>query len=181
MFKATEFSISLSTTLWAKKKKLTCRETKLFQVQHKVSTISDESGSCVICWCRSKAHQVQRPLYGDADSIFQQVLVPAHTCINDHGIAASDWPAVNPVEILWSIVQRKMSGTRASVTAARVAFKATHYSWTPQQNHRLIALMPDWRSNSCTNSFHPALIAHTVQYMDILFHRVGIHYFVNLM
>ncbi len=61
-------------------------------------------------------------LYGDADFIFQQDLVPAHTAkgtkiwFNDHGVTVLDWPAnspdLNPIENLWGIVKRKMKDNR---------------------------------------------------------------------
>ncbi len=63
-------------------------------------------------------------LYGDADFIFQQDLVPAHTAkgtkswFNDYGVTVLDWPAnspdLNPIENLWGIVKRKMKDTRPS-------------------------------------------------------------------
>ncbi len=56
--------------------------------------------------------------FKDADFIFQQDLAPTHTAkstkswLNDHGVGVLDWPAnspdLNPIEILWSIVKRKM-------------------------------------------------------------------------
>ncbi len=58
------------------------------------------------------------PSAEDADFIFQQDLAPAHTAkstkswLNDHGVSVLDWPAnspdLNPIEILWCIVKRKM-------------------------------------------------------------------------
>ncbi len=63
-------------------------------------------------------------LYGDADFIFQQDLVPAHTAkgtkswFNDHGVTVLDWPAnspdLNSIENVWGIVKRKMKDTRPS-------------------------------------------------------------------
>ncbi len=61
-------------------------------------------------------------LYGDADSIFQQDLAPAHTAkgteswFNNHGVTVLDWPEnspdLNPIENLWGIVKRKIRDTR---------------------------------------------------------------------
>ncbi len=56
--------------------------------------------------------------FKDADFIFQQDLVPAHTAkstkswLNDHGVTILDWlansPDMNPIENLWGIVKMKM-------------------------------------------------------------------------
>ena len=61
-------------------------------------------------------------LFEDADIIFQQDLVPAHTAkstkswLNDHGVGVLDWPTnspdLNPRENLWCIVKRKMRNKR---------------------------------------------------------------------
>ncbi len=109
---------------------------KLLEVQCEVSTVSDDLGCHVICWCWStvfsevhsqRSHQEilehfmlpsADKLYGDADFIFQQDLAPAHTAkgtkswFNDHGVTVLDWPAnspdLNPTENLWGIVKRTM-------------------------------------------------------------------------
>ncbi len=92
-------------------------------------------------------------LYGDVDFIFQQDLAAAHTAkgtkswFNDHGVTVLDWPAnfpdLNPIENLWSIVKRKMRDTRPNnVDGPKAAIKATLASITPEQCHRLIASMP---------------------------------------
>uniref|UniRef100_A0A3Q3QFG6 Uncharacterized protein n=1 Tax=Monopterus albus TaxID=43700 RepID=A0A3Q3QFG6_MONAL len=57
-------------------------------------------------------------LFKDADFIFQQDLVTAHTAkstkswLNGHGVGVLDWPEIspdlNPIENLWGIVKRKM-------------------------------------------------------------------------
>ncbi len=106
------------------------------------STVSDDLGCHVICWCWSTVfsevhsqrshlaieilehfmlHSADK-LYGDADFIFQQDLAPAHTAkgtknwFNDHGVTVLDWPAnspdLNPIDNLWGIVKRKMRDTR---------------------------------------------------------------------
>ncbi len=109
----------------------------LLEVQCEVSTVSDDLGCHVICWCWStvfsestvKAAIYQEilehfmlpsadKLYGDADFIFQQDLAPAQTAkgtkswFNDHGVTVLDWPAnspdLNPIENLWGIVKKKM-------------------------------------------------------------------------
>ncbi len=97
----------------------------LLEVQCKGSTVSDDLGCHVICWCFLKStvnaaifqeilEHFMLPsadkLYGDADFIFQQDLAPAHTAkgtkswFNDHGFTVLDWPAnspdLNPIEHL---------------------------------------------------------------------------------
>ncbi len=114
----------------------------LLEVQCEVSTVSDDLGCHVICWCWSTVFSEVHSqcshlpvwalehfmlpsadkLYGDANFIFQQDLAPAHTAkctkswFNDHGVTVLDWPAnspdLNPIENLWSIVKRKMRDTR---------------------------------------------------------------------
>ncbi len=117
-------------------------ESMLLEVQCEVSTVSDDLGCHVICWCWStvfsEVHSQRGhlpgnflehfmlpsadKLYGDADFIFQQDLTPAHTAkgtkswFNDHGVTVLDWPAnspdLNPIENLWGIVKRKIRDTR---------------------------------------------------------------------
>ncbi len=102
-------------------------ESMLLEVQCEVSTVSDDLGCHVICWCWSTVFSESTvnaaiyqeilehfmlpsadKLYGDADFIFQQDLAPSHTAkgtkswFNDHGVVL-DWPAnspdLNPIEI----------------------------------------------------------------------------------
>ncbi len=104
-------------------------ESMLLEVQCEVSTVSDDLGCHVICWCWSTVFSESTvnaaiyqeilehfmlpsadKLYGDADFIFQQDLAPAHTAkgtkswFNDHGVTVLDWPAnspdLNPIENL---------------------------------------------------------------------------------
>ncbi len=91
----------------------------LFEGQCEFSTVSDDLGFHVICWCWStvfsEVHSQRScglwqflehfmfpsadKLYGDADFIFQQDLAPAHTAkgtkswFNDHGVTVLDWAA----------------------------------------------------------------------------------------
>ncbi len=147
-------------------------ESMLIEVQCEVSTVSDDLGCHVICWCGSTMflkstvnaaiyqeilEHFMLPsadkLYGDADFIFQQDLAPAHTVkgtkswFNDHGVTVLDWPAnlpdLNPTENLWGIVKRKMRDTRPNnAVDLKAAIKATWASVTPEQCHRLNVSMP---------------------------------------
>ncbi len=90
----------------------------LLEVQCEVSTVSDDLGCHVICWCWSTVFSestvnaaiyqeiwstlcfhLLTSFYGDADFIFQQDLEPAHTAkgtkswFNDHGVTVLDWSA----------------------------------------------------------------------------------------
>ncbi len=144
----------------------------LLEVQCEVSTVSDNLGCHVICWCWSNVFwspQSTQPstrnflehfmlpsadkLYGDADFIFQQDLAPAHTAkgtkswFNDHGVTVLDWPAnspdLNPIENLWGIVKRKMRDTRPNnADELKATVKETWASIPPQQCHKLITSMP---------------------------------------
>ncbi len=127
----------------------------LLEVPCEVSTVSDDLGCHVICWCWStvfsEVHSQRSiyqdilehfmlpsadKLYGDADFIFQQDLAPAHTAtgtkswFNDHGVTVLNWPAnspdLNPIENLLGIVKRKMRDTRPNnADDLKAAIKAT--------------------------------------------------------
>ncbi len=147
-------------------------ESMLLEVQCEVSTVSDDLGCHVICWCWSTVFSESSvnaaiyqeilehfmlpsadKLYGDADFIFQQDLAPAHTAkgtkswFNDHGVTVLDWPAnspdLNPIENLWGIVKRKMRDTRPNnADDLKATVKETWASIPPQQCHKLITSMP---------------------------------------
>ncbi len=147
-------------------------ESMLLEVQCEVSTVSDDLGCHVICWCWSTVfsestvnaaiyqeilEHIMLPsadkLYGDADFIFQQDLAPAHTAkgtkswFNDHGVTVLDWPAnspdLNPIENIWGIVKRKMRDTRPNnADELKATVKETWASIPPQQCHKLITSMP---------------------------------------
>ncbi len=147
-------------------------DSMLLEVQCEVSTVSDDLGCHVICWCWStvfyEVHSQRSiyqeilehfmlpsadKLYGDADFIFQQDLAPAHTAkgtkswFDDHGVTVLDWPAnspdLNPIENLWGIVKRKMRDTRPNnADDLKATVKETWASIPPQQCHKLITSMP---------------------------------------
>ncbi len=83
----------------------------LLEVQCDVSTVCDDLGCRVICWCWStvfsEVHSQQEivehfmlpsadKLYGDAGFIYQQDMAPVHTAkgtkswFNDHGVTVLD-------------------------------------------------------------------------------------------
>ncbi len=141
-------------------------ESMFLEVQCEVSTVSDELGCHVICWCWSTVFswspQSTQPyqemlerfmlpsadkLYGEADFIFQQDVAPAHTAkgtkswFNDHGVTVIDWsansPDLNSIYNLWSIVKRKMRDIRLNnADDLKAAIKATWASITPEQCHK---------------------------------------------
>ncbi len=96
-------------------------ESMLLEVQCEASTVSDDLGCHIICWCwftvflkstvnaaiyQEILEHFMLPsadkLYGDADFIFQQDLTPAHSAkgtkswFSDHGVTVLDWPANSP-------------------------------------------------------------------------------------
>ncbi len=145
-------------------------ESMLLEVQCEVSTVGDDLGCHVICWCWStvfsevhsqRSHlpgnfrvlHASFKLYGDADFIFQQDMAPAHSAkstkswFNDHGVTVLDCPAnspdLNPIETIWGIVKRKMRDTRPNnVDDLKAVIKTNCASITPEQCHSLITFMP---------------------------------------
>ncbi len=136
----------------------------VLEVQCEVSTVSDDLGCHVICWCWStvfsEVHSQRSiyqeilehfmlpsadKLYGDADFIFQQDLAPAHTAkgtkswFNDHSVTVLDWPAnssdLNP-ENLDERHQTQQYRWPEDRYQSNLGFI------TPEQCHRLIDSMP---------------------------------------
>ncbi len=143
-------------------------ENMLLEVQCKVSTVSDDLGCHVICWCWStvfsEVHSQRSHLPGNFRALHASFCWQAlwrcwfhfpaglGTCLkrfqkswfNDHGVSVLDWPAnspdLNPIDNLWSIIKRKMRDTRPNnADELKAAIKAAWASITPQQCHRLIA------------------------------------------
>ncbi len=112
-------------------------ESKLLEVQCKVSEVSDELGCRDVCWCWFIVfYQVQSQLsiyqeilelfmlpsadklYGDADLFFQQDISTCPHCqthfkwFADYDITVLDWPGnmpdLNPIWNIWYIFRRKM-------------------------------------------------------------------------
>ncbi|KAI4872931.1 hypothetical protein NFI96_005306 [Prochilodus magdalenae] len=118
------------------------------------------------CFLRSKIHtavyqedleHLMLPaadqLYGDADFIFQQDLVPPHsakatsTWFKDHGIPVLNWPAnspdLKPIENLWGMLKRKMRYARPNnAEELKATIRATWALITPEQCHIMIDSMP---------------------------------------
>ncbi len=129
----------------------------LLEVQCEVSTVSDDLGCHVICWCWStvfsEVHSQRSHLPGNFRALHASCLAPAHTVkgtkswFNDHGVTVLDWPAnspdLNPIENLSGIVKRKMRDTRPNnVDELKATVKETWASIPPQQCHKLITSMP---------------------------------------
>ncbi len=151
----------------------------LLEVQCEVSTVSDDLGCCVICWCWSsvfsEVHTVNTDiyqdilehfmlpsadkLYGDADFIFQQDLAPAHTAkgtkswFNGHGVTVLDWPAnspdLNPKDYRESIQEEDERHQTQQCRWTEGCYQSNLGFITPEKCHRLIVSMPHWCSNSC--------------------------------
>ena len=107
-------------------------ESMLLEVQCEVSTVCDDLGCHVICWCWStvfsEVHSQRShlpgnfralmlpsadKLYGDADFIFQQDLVPAHTAkgtkslFTYNSVTVLDWQN----KLAWPEPQRESMGS----------------------------------------------------------------------
>ncbi len=150
----------------------------VLEVQCEVSTVSDDLGCHVICWCWSivfsEVHSQRSiyqdilehfmlpsadKLYGDADLIFQQDLSPAHTAkgtkswFNDHGVTVLDWPAnspdLNPIENIKGYCQERHQTQQCKWPEGRYQSNlGFHYTWAVPQADCLHAT-PQWCSNSC--------------------------------
>ncbi len=131
----------------------TILKSMLLEVQCEVSTVSDDLGCHVICWCWStvfsEVHSQHSRLSGNFRALnacfcwqalwrcwFHFPAGPAHIAkgtkswFNDHGVTVLDWPAnspdLNPIENLRGIVKRKMRDTRPNnADDLKAAIKAT--------------------------------------------------------
>ncbi len=151
-------------------------ESMLLEVQCEVSTVSDDLGCHVICWCWSavfsEVHSQRSHVPGNFRALHASFCwqaswrcwfhVPAGlgTCphcqryqklVQWPCVTVLYWPAnspdLNPIENIWGIVKRKMRDTRPNnADDLKAAIKVTWASITPEQCHRLIV------------SFHAALM-----------------------
>ncbi len=160
----------------------------LLEVQCEVSTVSDDLGCHVICWCWStvfsEVHSQRSHLPGNvrarhASFCWQALWIcwfhfPAglqHTAkgtkiwFNDHGVTVLDWPAnlpdLNPTENLWGIVKRKMRDTWPNNADDLAIIKNNlgfHYTWAVPQADCLHDTL-HWCSNSCKRRLNQVLSA----------------------
>ncbi len=158
-------------------------ESMLLEVQCEVSTVSDDLGCRVICWCWSTvfsevhSQRIHLPghfkhfmlasadkLHGDADFIFQQDLAPAHTAkgtksqFNDHVVTVLDWPAnawPEPQrESRWETLDPTMQMTWRLLSK----YPGLHYTGAVPRADCLHATL-HWCSNSCKRSPNQVLSA----------------------
>ncbi len=136
----------------------------VLEVQCEVSTVSDDLGCHVICWCWStvfsEVHSQRSiyqeilehfmlpsadKLYGDADFIFQQDLAPAHTAkgtkswFSDHGVTVFDWPGNSPDLNPENLDERHQT---QQYRWPEARYQSNLGFITPEQCHRLIDSMP---------------------------------------
>ncbi len=119
-------------------------------------------------------------LYGDADFIFQQDLVPAHTdkstksWFNDHGFTVLDWPANSP-DLNQSMRYCQEKNERYQTQQCRwpegryQSNLGFHYTWAVPQADCLHAT-PHWWSNSCKKRPNQVLSAYKWTYFSEAWH-----------
>ncbi len=103
-------------------------ESRLLEVQCKVSTVSDGLGCHVIC--RSTVFSEVQGQHSRIPGSFRAFM-------------PSNSPNINPIENLWGIVKRKMRYARPNnAEELKATIRATWALITPEQCHRLIDSMP---------------------------------------
>ncbi len=147
-------------------------ESMLLEVQCEVSTVSDDLGCHVICWCWStvfsEVHSQRSHLPGNLRALhasfcwqalwrcwfhFPAGLGTCPHCQRYQKLVQWPWcycawlasklAWLNPIENLWGIVKRKMRDTRPNnADDLKATVKETWASIPPQQCHKLITSMP---------------------------------------
>ncbi len=147
-------------------------ESMLLEVQCEVSTVCDDLGCHVICWCWStvfsEVHSQRSHLPGNFRAFhasfcwqalwrcgfnFPAGLGTCPHCQRYQKLVQWPWcycawlasnsPDLNPIENLWGIVKRKMRDTRPNnADDLKATVKETWASIPPQQCHKLITSMP---------------------------------------
>ncbi len=137
----------------------------LLEVQCEVSTVSDDLGCHVICWCWTFCWQALWRYWFHFPAGLgicphcqrYQKLVQWPWCYCAWLASKLAWP--NPIENLWSIVKRKMRDTRPNnADDLKAAIKATWAS-LHLSSATLIASMLHWCSNSCKRTPNQVLSA----------------------
>lgn len=112
-------------------------ESMVPEFQCEVSTVSEEVGCRVICWCWST--HFSSPVNAD---ILEYLMLPsAHTAkdtkswFNGHGLTVPDWPVYspdkNPIENLWVAVKRRMRDTDQVLSSQKWTYfsEAWYFCW----------------------------------------------------
>ncbi len=158
--------------IWFSKDRLLSNiESMLLEVQCEVSTVSDDLGCHVICWCWStvfsEVHSQRSHLPGHFRALHASFCWQAlwrcwfhfpaglGTCphcqryqklVQWPCVTVLDWPANSPdlnlIENLWSIVKRKMRNQTQQYRWPEDCYQSNLGFITPEQCHRLIDSVP---------------------------------------
>ncbi len=166
------FAFHLETRSQSLEDEWTGTDSMLLEVQCEVSTVSDDLGCHVICWCWStvfsEVHSQRSHLPGNYRALhasfcwqalwrcwfnFPAGLGTCPHCQKHQKLVQWPWcycawlpansPDLNPIENLWGIVKRKMRDTRPNnADDLKATVKETWAFIPPQQCHKLITSMP---------------------------------------